>query len=70
VAAVEWDREEVEIQRIGISMDREMGPAQEKNLKMEMDTGPKKAVGQAIATAVARKGRAGEIQQIRKNCIL
>ena len=50
-------------------MDREMAPAQAKDLEMEPDTGPKKVVGPAIATVVVPKGRAGETNQIRKVCI-
>ena len=66
VAAVEWDREEVVIQRVGISMARGMEPAQVKDLVMGPDTGPKKALEPATAMALARKGRAGETEQIRR----
>ena len=57
VAAVEWDREGVIIQRVGIGMDREMEP----------DTVPKKAVEREPGTVTAQAGgKVAAIEQIRK----
>lgn len=55
------------IRGVDISMARGMEPAQEKDLKMGPDTGPKKAVEPGIVTAqVLKKGGAGETKRIRK----
>ena len=67
MAAREWDREEMIIQRVGIGMARGMEPAQEKDLKMEPGTGPKRVVEPGTVTAqVLKKGRAAETEEIKK----
>lgn len=58
VVVQEWDREGMIIQRVGIGMARGMEPAQEKDLKMGPDTGPKRAVEPGGVTALAVKGKA------------
>jgi len=63
---MEWDRKEAVIQSGGISMARGMEPAQDKDLEMGPDTGPKKALEPGTVTALARKGKAGETERIRK----
>jgi len=65
VVAVEWDREEMVIQGVGISMAQGMEPAQETDLEMGPDTGPKKALEPGIVTALALRGRAAEREGIR-----
>ena len=60
VAAAERDREEVIIQKVGLSMAREMEP----------DTEPGKALEQGTVTAPDLKGRAAETEQIRRYCTL
>ena len=66
MAAGEWDREEIVIQIVGIGMARGMEPAQETDLKMGPDTGPKKAPEPGTVTAqVVKKGRAAEREGIR-----
>ena len=66
VAAGEWDREEVKSQRVDTGMALGMEPAQEKDLRMEPDTGPKRALEPGTVTAQAPRGMAGETEQIRK----
>ena len=66
---MEWDRKEAVIQSVGISMARGMEPAQETDLEMERDSGPKKALEPGSVTAQDRKGRAGETERIRKTGI-
>ena len=64
---MEWDKEGVVIQGVGISMAREMEAAQVKDLEMGPDTEPKRAVEPGTVTAqVLKKGRAAENEEI--NC--
>ena len=66
VATGEWDREEVKFQRVDTGMALGMEPAQEKDLRMEPGTGPKKALEPGPVMAQAPRGRAEETEQIRK----
>lgn len=50
------------IQSVDIGMARGMEPAQETDLKMGPDTGPKKAVGPGRVTVLAVKEKAAVVQ--------
>ena len=67
VAAVEWDREGVGVQRVGTGMDRAMEPAREKDSVTAAETAPKKEVERDPVTVTAQvRGKVVATEQIRK----